>query len=176
MRKSMVPLALMLALGLLIPAGASAKEDTTRDAALQQLKNTKKAVEDSVAKKADDTGTSGKGTSGKGTSGKGKDDAGKNDDKGKDDKGGGVANDDQMKNCYVYTTGGRKTRPDQRHITKADEMRLKVDDRLKQLAGMIYYDDAVRYPEKADDPKSYNPRYNLYSKDDRMGRKACVLF
>jgi len=28
MRKSMVPLALMLALGLMIPAGASAKEDT----------------------------------------------------------------------------------------------------------------------------------------------------
>jgi hypothetical protein len=170
MRKSMVQLALMLALGLMVPAGASAKEDTTRDAALQQLKNTKKAVEDSVAKKADD-----KGTSGKGTSGKGKDDVGKN-DKGKDDKGGGVAGDDQMKNCFVYTTGGRKPRPDQRHITKADEMRFKTDDRLKQLAGMIYHDDTVRYPEKADDPKSYNPRYNLYSKDDRLGRKACVLF
>jgi hypothetical protein len=170
MRKSMVQLALMLALGLMVPAGASAKEDTTRDAALQQLKNTKKAVEDRVAKKADD-----KGTSGKGTSGKGKDDVGKN-DKGKDDKGGGVAGDDQMKNCFVYTTGGRKPRPDQRHITKADEMRFKTDDRLKQLAGMIYHDDTVRYPEKADDPKSYNPRYNLYSKDDRLGRKACVLF
>jgi hypothetical protein len=171
MRKSMVPLALMLALGLMVPAGASAKEDTTRDAALQQLKNTKKAVEDSASKKADD-----KGTSGKGTSGKGKDDAGKNDDKGKDDKGGGVASDDQMKNCFVYTKEGKKPRPDQRYITKADEMRLKSDDRLKQLAGMIYYDDSVRYPEKADDPKSYNPRYNLYSKDDCMGRKACVLF
>lgn len=171
MRKSMVRLALMLALGLMAPAGASAKEDTTRDAALQQLKNTKKAVEDSVAKKADD-----KGTSGKGTSGKGKDDAGKNDDKGKDDKGRGVANDDQMKSCYVYTSAGKQPRPDQRHISKADKMRLKSDDKLKQLAGMIFHDDAVRYPEKADDPKSYNPRYNLYSKDDRLGRKACVLF
>ena len=28
-------------------------------------------------------------------------------------------------------------------------------------------------PEKADDPKSYNPRYNLYSRDDHFGRKAC---
>ena len=165
MRKLMAPLALMLALGLVIPTSASAKEDASRAAALQQLKNTKKAVEDSVAKKADD----------KNVSGKGKDDKGK-DDKGKDDKGGGVANDDQMKSCYVYTSAGKRPRPDQRHVSKADKMRLKSDDKLKQLAGMIFHDDAVRYPEKADDPKSYNPRYNLYSKDDRLGRKACVLF
>ena len=155
MRSFMVPLALMLALGLVAPTSASAKEDTARAAALQQLKNTKKAVEDSVAKKADDKGK---------------------DDKGKDDKGGGVANDDQMKSCYVYTSAGKQPRPDQRHVSKADKMRLKSDDKLKQLAGMIFHDDAVRYPEKADDPKSYNPRYNLYSKDDRLGRKACVLF
>jgi hypothetical protein len=165
MRKLMAPLALMLALGLVVPTSASAKEDASRAAALQQLKNTKKAVEDSVAKKADD----------KNVSGKGKDDKGK-DDKGKDDKGGGVANDDQMKSCYVYTSAGKQPRPDQRHVSKADKMRLKSDDKLKQLAGMIFHDDAVRYPEKADDPKSYNPRYNLYSKDDRLGRKACVLF
>jgi len=165
MRKLMAPLALMLALGLVVPTSASAKEDASRAAALQQLKNTKKAVEDSVAKKADD----------KDVSGKGKDDKGK-DDKGKDDKGGGVANDDQMKSCYVYTSAGKQPRPDQRHISKADKMRLKSDDKLKQLAGMIFHDDAVRYPEKVDDPKSYNPRYNLYSKDDRLGRKACVLF
>ena len=155
MHKLMVPLALMLAVSLMAPTGASAKEDSAKSTSLEQSKN---------AKQADDKG------------GKGKDDAGKNDDKGKDDKGGGVANDDQMKNCFVYTSGGRKPRPDQRHITKADEMRLKSDDHLKQLAGMIYYDDAVRYPEKADDPKSYNPRYNLYSRDDHLGRKACILF
>jgi hypothetical protein len=160
MRKLMAPLALMLALGFVVPTSASAKEDASRAAALQQLKNTKKAVEDSVAKKADDKGLSGKGK----------------DDKGKDDKGRGVANDDQMKSCYVYTSAGKQPRPDQRHISKADKMRLKSNDKLKQLAGMIFHDDAVRYPEKADDPKSYNPRYNLYSKDDRMGRKACVLF
>lgn len=170
MRKLMAPLALMLALGLVVPTSASAKEDASRAAALQQLKNTKKAVEDSVAKKAD-----GQNVSGKGKDDKGKDDTPKN-DKGKDDKGGGVANDDQMKSCYVYTSAGKQPRPDQRHISKADKMRLKSDDKLKQLAGMIFHDDAVRYPEKADDPKSYNPRYNLYSKDDRLGRKACVLF
>ena len=170
MRKWMASLALVLAVGLMAPTSASAKEDTARDAALQQLKNTKKAVEDSVAKKGDD-----KNVSGKGKDDKGKDDKGK-DAKGQDDKGGGVANDDQMKNCYVYTSAGKQPRPNQRHISKADKMRLKADDRLKQLAGMIYHDDTVRYPEKADDPKSYNPRYNLYSKDDRLGRKACVLF
>ncbi len=90
---------------------------------------------------------------------------------------GAVAgNDDQLKTCHVFTSGGKLPRPDQRYITKGDEMRLKAEDHLKRLAGMIFHDDAVRYPEKADDSKSYNPRYNQYGRDDRLGRKACVLF
>ena len=156
MHKLMVPLALMLAVSLMAPTGASAKEDSAKSTSLEQSKN---------AKQADDKG------------GKGKDDPKKDDDK-KNDKGGSVAgdDDDQLKTCQVFTSGGKLPRPNQRHITEGDEMRLQVEDRLKQLAGMIYYDDAVRYPEKADDPKSYNPRYNLYSRDDRLGRKACILF
>jgi hypothetical protein len=152
MHKLMAPLALMLAVSFAAPADVSAKDGSGKSNDAGQSKEYKNGIE-----KADD----------KGGKGRGKD----------DDKGGGMAgSDDQLKTCYVFSSGGKLPRPVQRYITKGDEMRLLADDHMKRLAGMIYYDDTVRYPEKADDPKSYNPRYDLYSRDDRLGRKACILF
>jgi hypothetical protein len=161
MLKLAVPFALMLAVGAagaVFPTAANAKE-TTRDQALVDLKNAKRTNEAKTEGKTDDKG-----------GGKGADDKDK-DDKGKDR----LVKDDKMKTCYVFVSGGKMSRPKQTHITAADRARLQAEDRMKVYAGMIYYDDAVRNPEKADDPKSYNPRYNLYLKDDRMGRKACVI-
>jgi hypothetical protein len=156
MHKLMAPFALMLAVSFTAPADVSAKDGSGKSNDAGQSKEYKNETE-----KADD----------KGGKGRGKDD-GRN-----DDKGGGVAgSDDQLKTCYVFSSGGKLPRPVQHYITKGDEMRLLADDHMKRLAGMIYYDDTVRYPEKADDPKSYNPRYDLYSRDDRLGRKACILF
>ena len=160
MHKLMAPLALMLAVSFTAPADVSAKDGSGKSNNAGQSKEYKNETE-----KADD----------KGGKGRGKNDD-RNDDKG-GDRGGGVAgSDDQLKTCYVFSSGGKLPRPVQHYITKGDEMRLLADDHMKRLAGMIYHDDTVRYPEKADDPKSYNPRYDLYSRDDRLGRKACILF
>lgn len=157
MRKLAVPLALMLAVGIMVPTGGWTKE-LARDNALVDLKNAKRANEGKIEGRTDDKGG--------GT---------KVDDKGGKDRDDSLATDDKMKTCYVFVSGGKMTRPNQKHLSSADRMRIRADEYLRKMAGMIYHDDAVRYPEKAEDPKSYNPRYNRYLRDDRLGRKACVI-
>jgi hypothetical protein len=99
----------------------------------------------------------------------------KGDDHKTDDKNGRANDDDSLKTCYVFTSGGKIPRPAQHYITKGDLARIQNDDYLKKLSSIYYSDDTAKYPENADDSKSYNPRLDQYNKDDRLGAKACIL-